>query len=189
MKRLTVFLPGILVALASLPGTALAETHMKKGSDRAMIEDAIMAGPKSITDKATIKTMEGEVLRQGSNDWVCYPGPNLKQGRNAMCLDPVWEKLITAWKNRTDFSTDRIGISYMLGGDEGASNTDPFATTASPDNQWVVEGPHLMIAVPDPALLEGLPRDPKNGGPYVMWEDTPYMHVMVPLGGKVGAGK
>jgi hypothetical protein len=38
-----------------------------------------------------------------------------------------------------------------------------------------------MIIVPDNALLAGLPTDPENGGPYVMWKGTPYAHVMVPV--------
>lgn len=69
----------------------------------------------------------------------------------------------------------------MLAGDEGSSNIDPCAESPTEDNEWVVEGPHVMILAPDPALLEGIPTDPRNGGPYVMWKDTPYAHVMVPV--------
>ena len=31
------------------------------------------------------------------------------------------------------------------------------------------------------AMLEGVTDDPHAGGPYVMWGDTPYAHIMVPL--------
>jgi hypothetical protein len=54
------------------------------------------------------------------------------------------------------------------------ANTDPFAQAATSNNQWVVEGPHLMVIVPDTAQLESLSTDPHNGGPYVMWKGTPY---------------
>lgn len=37
-----------------------------------------------------------------------------------------------------------------------------------------------MIVVSDQELLEGLPTDPENGGPWVMWKDTPYAHIMIP---------
>jgi hypothetical protein len=30
--------------------------------------------------------------------------------------------------------------------------------------QWVVEGPHLMVNVPDAERLESLSTDPHNGG-------------------------
>jgi hypothetical protein len=69
----------------------------------------------------------------------------------------------------------------MLAGDEGASNIDPFAEGPTDDNQWIKEGPHLMLIVPDAAALETIPTDPKVGGPYVMWKGTPYAHVMVPV--------
>ncbi len=68
----------------------------------------------------------------------------------------------------------------MLAGDEG-SNIDPFAEAPTPDNEWVVEGPHIMIVVPDPAMLQGIPTDPNNGGPYVMWKGSPYAHIMIPV--------
>ncbi|AZQ09384.1 hypothetical protein [Shewanella khirikhana] len=89
-----------------------------------------------------------------------------------------------AWTHKKPFQAKSIGISYMLGGDGGASNTDPFAEGKTDDNQWIVEGPHLMIIVPDPAMLDSLPTDPYEGGPYVMWKGTPYAHIMVPVGAR-----
>ena len=60
----------------------------------------------------------------------------------------------------------------------GVSNLDPFATEPTDENQWVKEGPHLMILVPDSGILEGLSTDPTDPV-YVMWKNTPYAHIMV----------
>ena len=60
------------------------------------------------------------------------------------------------------------------------SNTEPYEMTETPDHKFAFHPPHLMIAVPDPKSLAGLPTNPSNGGPYVMWANTPYAHVMVP---------
>lgn len=60
----------------------------------------------------------------------------------------------------------------------GASNSDPYATDPNVTDDWVKEGPHLMVVVPDPAMLEGTSRDP-NDPVYLMWSDTPYAHIMV----------
>ncbi len=68
----------------------------------------------------------------------------------------------------------------MLVGDTPVSNTDPYADKPTPDNQWVVSGPHVMVIVPDSAQLDALPTDPQNGGPWVMWKGTKYAHIMVP---------
>ena len=47
--------------------------------------------------------------------------------------------------------------------------------------EWVVDGPHIMLIIPNLAQLEGLPTDPKGKSPYVMWKGTPYAHIMVPV--------
>ena len=38
-----------------------------------------------------------------------------------------------------------------------------------------------MIIVPDDAALDGLPRTLDTAGPYVMWAQTPYAHIMLPV--------
>ncbi len=37
-----------------------------------------------------------------------------------------------------------------------------------------------MIVVPDLKTLEDISSDPHNGGPYVMYQGTPYAHIMAP---------
>jgi hypothetical protein len=91
-------------------------------------------------------------------------------------------------KTRNPSRPTKVGIAYMMAGDTGASNTDPYAESPTAGNQWVVEGPHIMMILPDSAQLEGLPTDPNTGGAYVMWKGTPYAHIMVPVG-KRPAGK
>jgi hypothetical protein len=102
-----------------------------------------------------------------------------------MCLESEWMKWAEAWQNKTDFTADALGISYMLAGDGngGGSNIDPYAEGPTDDNEWIVEGAHLMILAPG-ELLDAFPTDPNNGGPYVMWKGTPYAHLMVPIGSR-----
>ena len=164
------------------------ETEMSaasSGSDReALIKDALSAAHSEISNGATVMDWEGNVLQEGTNGWVCYPTPPEADAICPMCLDQPWLEWVEAWVNEEDFETSRVGMAYMLAGDCGVSNIDPFATELTEDNQWVTEGPHLMILVPDPAALEGLSTDPYTGEPYVMWKDTPYVHIMVPVAGE-----
>jgi hypothetical protein len=51
----------------------------------------------------------------------------------------------------------------MLAGDEGASNTDPYAEGPTADNEWIVEGAHLMMLAPA-EFLAAFPTDPHNSG-------------------------
>ena len=149
-------------------------------SKEAKILQALRAGPSGISMNATVMDWDGTVLRKGGSDWTCYPGPP-HMPDSPMCFDAVWSKWAPAWAEKKPFKTDKVGIAYMMMGDNGGSNTDPYAEGPTADNEWVVEGPHLMILVPDEKQLEGLPDDPDTGGPYVMWKGTPYAHIMVPI--------
>ena len=146
----------------------------------ATIASAESAGPSSVTSNATIKAPDGTVLREGSNSYTCYPQQEII---GPMCNEAIWDALIGAMLNRESFEPDTFSVSYMLAGEGialGVSNSDPYATDPSESDDWVREGPHLMIIVPDRSMLEGLSTDP-NDPVYVMWKDTPYAHVMVKI--------
>ncbi len=143
-----------------------------------LIADAETAAPPVISKQAAVKTMDGTVLREGTNGWTCYPGSTVI---GPMCNRPQWDALLSAMMNKQPIDVEEFSISYMLAGEGeaiGVSNTDPYATEPTDDNDWIKEGPHLMILVPDPALLEGLSTDPSDPV-YVMWKGTPYAHIMV----------
>jgi len=150
-----------------------------------IIARAESAAPSHLSKNATIYGMDGHtVLRKGTNGWHCMPGLHVIPGdKHPMCNDDVWQRWMHAIANGEDFSTDRIGLSYMLKGDAHVSNTDPTATDPNNGDVWVEEGPHLMVIVPK-ELLKGVSDDPHNGGPYVMWKDTPYAHIMFPTQNK-----
>jgi hypothetical protein len=170
----------VLSCLSLLLGSSLVMAADKE----AIIISAESAGPAVVTANATIKTGDGKVLRKGSNGYTCYPQQEII---GPMCNEPVWDALIQAMLNKKDFKPDKISVSYMLAGEGsaiGTSNSDPYATNSDNSDDWVKEGPHLMITVPDPAMLEGLSTNPDDPV-YVMWKDTPYAHIMV----KIGADK
>ena len=176
MKLPTAYTLAVLAAAAVFLVPSQAEAQ---DSD-AMIQDALSAAPATVAMNATVMDWEQNVLREGSNGWTCFPSPpNIKNG--PMCLDEAWLDWAHAWMTQGPVAVERVGIAYMLQGDGGSSNIDPFAEGPTADNEWVVEGPHLMLIVPDPSVFDGLPTDPASGGPYVMWRGTPYAHVMIPV--------
>lgn len=160
---------------------AVATAYAAEGeSAEDLIARAMSAAPMMVSGEATIVDDEGNVLREGSNGWVCAPNVFPNDGY-PMCVDEVWQGWVEAFKAGEDFSTDRIGISYMLKGDGGTSNSDPMHPNPQEAEDFIQEGPHLMIVVPR-EMLEGITDDPYSGDPYVMWKDTPYAHIMVPVG-------
>lgn len=169
----------VCLALVSLAAPAIAEHH-----EAGLIKEALSAATPEIGEKASVMNWDGKMLKEGDNGWTCMPTPPHLTGTSPMCNDAVWMEWADAYLNKKDYAGGKFGISYMLAGDEGASNIDPYAEGPTEDNQWIKEGPHLMILVSDKAMLEGMSTDPWNGGPYVMWKDTPYAHIMVPVGGE-----
>ena len=88
----------------------------------------------------------------------------------------------TAWIEHKEPPKGKVGFIYMLSGGTDASNTDPYATKPDPNNNWVDTGPHVMV-VGAKGIMKGYPNKakPDTSQPYVMWPDTPYEHLMIPV--------
>jgi hypothetical protein len=179
----------IPASLRAFPVVALSMTCLATVGQAETAEDkiarAMTAAPEDISREATIMDVDGTILRNGTNGWVCLPGIGLIPGdQHPMCNDPVWMKWMEAAASGSAFSTDAVGVSYMLAGDAMVSNENPMATDPNDGGTWVQEGAHLMVLFPDMSVAADLPRDPFAGGPYVMWDNTPLAHVMLPFDAK-----
>lgn len=166
---------------------AIVGTSMLAGtagfSQDASAEDILATlkgvAPASILQNATLVqvTAEGmKTVREGSNGWTC-----MKPGTNPMCADAGGVEFMHALMSKGE-APQKLGFIYMLLGDEGVSNTDPFATEKTADNNWIATGPHVMIVGAEAkSLLEGYPREAAADAerPYVMWAGTPYEHLML----------
>jgi len=152
------------------------------GSDlEKRIAHARAAAPASVSADATIM-VDGKVVAEGSNGWTCMPDTMPNDGA-AMCNDAMWGEMMAAVGAKAAFKASGVGISYMLLGEPpgaGVSNATPYHPDPQSADDYVETGPHLMIIVPK-ELLEGMNSDPSTGGPYVMWKDTPYAHIMIPV--------
>ncbi|GHA42049.1 hypothetical protein ACFFLZ_14235 [Photobacterium aphoticum] len=178
----------IAVSCSALSFGAIADDEAKDApTAEELLTDQIgrarSAAPESISHEATI-IVDGKVVAKGTNGWTCMPDTFPGDGM-PMCNDAVWMEMLSAMMKKEDFKATKIGISYMLQGDRGAgvSNSDPFHPEPKKAKDYVETGPHLMIIVPK-EMLAGITDDPSTGGPYVMWKDTPYVHIMVPVADK-----
>jgi hypothetical protein len=70
-----------------------------------------------------------------------------------------------------------VWLLRIFGVTPGTSNSDPYQTDPNAVDDWIKEGPHMMIIVPR-EMLKGMSHDPKDPI-YVMWGNTPYAHIMV----------
>ncbi len=176
---------GVTIAVAAQQPPASTMPAKSTSGDASKVALAMKAAPADIGRHASVVDVDAKgamhELRKGTNGWTCMliatgPGPS-----EAMCGDKAWADWGDAYMAKKTPSTKTIGVAYMLHGDNGASNTDPFAMGPTGTNDWVVSPAHLMLLVPDSKMLDGLPTDPHAGGPFVMWKGTPYAHIMVPV--------
>jgi hypothetical protein len=172
----------VTVALSPSPG--LGEGGARRDAVRQAAESAAAenAAPSSLSRYATILNRDGQVVRIGSNGWMCLPDDPSTAGTDSICMNESWRNFMDALKNKKKPAYTQVGIAYMLQGDRPVSNTDPYATEPKPGDDWVDKlGAHVMVLVPDAETLKSLPTNPKNGGPWVMWAGTPYTHLMIPI--------
>jgi hypothetical protein len=179
MHRKNWFIAIAATVLTAAPMAALAQ-QTNSLSDSDYVAKVSTAAPPAVVKGATIVRMSQggpmKVLQQGSNGFTC-----MLAGPDPMCADGNAMKWAQAYLSHTT-PPDTVGFVYMLAGDSGTSNTDPYATAKTADNHWVQTGPHVMIVG---SVVKGMgypmSADANASGPYVMWPNTPYAHLMIPV--------
>ena len=172
------------VTAALSPSSVLGEGGARRDVVRQAAEAAAAesAAPASLSKHATILNRDGQVVRIGSNGWMCLPDDPNTAGTDSICMNESWRNFMDTLKNKKKPTYTQVGIAYMLQGDRPVSNTDPYATEPKPGDDWVDQlGAHIMVLVPDADTLKSVPTNPRNGGPWIMWAGTPYAHLMIPI--------
>jgi hypothetical protein len=170
------------VALCISPALSAPVSKDVPKEDAAFIMKALTAAPEAIGKKATIVRVndgfdQTAVLQKGTNGWTCgiQPDDGIPYCADANAV--AWYKAIYT----KGTPPDKTGLIYMMTGDSGTSNHDPYATDKS---HWVVTGPHIMVvgkAAGELAPMYPHTMDPDPTHPYVMFPDTPFQHMMIPV--------
>jgi hypothetical protein len=163
---------------SAAPGATASNDPVASAESAAPASIAHDAAVATVDDKGNMKT-----VRAGKNGWTCMPDSPITPGPDPMCLDANAAKWVAAWVGHKPPPEGTVGLVYMLEGGTDASNTDPYATKPTAENNWVKTGPHIMV-VGSKDILAGHPSggEPDTSAPYVMWAGTPYAHLMIPVG-------
>jgi hypothetical protein len=165
---------------------AVAANDSGAAASNDPVRSAEAAAPASIAHDASVVTLDAKgamtVVRKGTNGWTCMPDAPDTPGPDPMRFDANAGKWVDAWVHHKAQPAGAVGLMYMLEGGTDASNTDPYATKPTGQNDWVKTGPHIMV-VGSKDILAGHPSGakPDTAVPYVMWAGTPYAHLMVPV--------
>ena len=168
-------------AVIASGGMSHAQSPSAPVSDQDYMKRVMQAAPPQIVADATIVRMKDgamQTLKKGASQWTCMEASGVP-----MCMDPNAMEWAHAWQSHGP-ATDKTGFIYMLAGDTGASNTDPWATEKTADNHWIQTGSHVMIVgAAAKTMAAGYQRsaDADPTKPYVMWPGSPHEHLMIPV--------
>jgi len=183
----------VLAAFLVMPGLTMATDKPSKHrsgvkSVKAMSEKdqtalALSAAPAHIAKEAGVMIYGAEgaltEAKKSSNGFTCVPTVMNLPEPDPMCMDAAAHQWLTDIMNNAPKPTNTVpGIAYMARGGSHFEKNGKVVMTG--DGAKVVkEPPHWMVMWPfDPAATK-LPTMPNRAGVYIMFEGTPYAHLMV----------
>jgi hypothetical protein len=188
------YILGVLLALSLVacqpiqPEAATAQqgatTQM---TDEEKIANAMSAAPMMIAKDAAVRDWpaepggEAKELRAGANGWVCRPDDPVTISNDPRCFDPAWQKIFGKEFGAEREANTMPGVAYMLQGGSVADNDDPTILEPAAGQEWQIDLPHVMLALPVPWDQTLFSTDHHSGGPWVMFNGSPNEHLMVPI--------
>jgi hypothetical protein len=184
----------LLVLIASTPSIQAKEPSVSHLSAQWQIWAYSTAAPSFIGTRATILNQNNDVLRAGSNGWTCMPGNARPMPENGwpdahqampICADKEALKWMQAYLTESKPELNHDGFMWMLHGDVGEDNSTPMVMNKADAHagHWIESGPHLMLMPKDPATIAGHTTNFRTGSPYLMFPNSQYAHLMIPVEG------
>jgi len=178
---LTVGFSGVLHAMADKKPATVKD--VKSLSEHEQVKLALSAAPSHITKAASIMIYgtDGTLTetKKGTNGFICVPTVMNLPAPYPMCWDAAGHQWMTDLMNNAPKPTNTVpGIAYMARG--GSHFEKGGQVVMNGDGaKTVKEPPHWMIMWPFESTTTKLPTVPNPSGVYIMFDGTPYAHLMV----------
>lgn len=161
---------------------------MEKGGIRSQskeeqIKAALSAAPPEIAKEATVKVyIDGKLIeaKKGTNGFVCYPDISNLSEPDPICNNPAaeqWLNDLISGKEKPTIATP--GVSYMAAGGWHFEKEGKIVMADGEGAKKVRQPPHWMIFWPFDSKTTGLPANVNPLGTYIMFDGTPYAHLMI----------
>lgn len=191
MKRLFVLMTGSILALSFM--TAMDSEAGKKETKieiRTMPREDPMkvarsAAPSSVSKDASIMVFgsDGKLTeaKKGTNGFTCIPDIDGQEKPDPFCGNgPAMQWVGDLVDGREKPSNTEPGVAYMMqGGWHWEKDGKITMDKNEPGARRVKEPPHWMVFWPFRSADTGLPVKLGNFGTYIMWDSTPYAHLMI----------
>lgn len=193
MIRIVLLILVFAVSIASPAALVAADKPSKKGAsvkdvksmpEQQQIALALSAAPAHIAKDAAVMVYgeDGKLkeVKAGTNGFTCIPTVMNLPEPDPMCMDAAVHQWMTDLMNNAPKPSNMVpGIAYMARGGSHFEKSGKIVMNREDGTKVVKEPPHWMIMWPFDAAATKLPTAPNPSGVYIMFEGTPYAHLMV----------
>lgn len=193
MIRIVLLILVFAVSIASPAALVAADKPSKKGAsvkdvksmpEQQQIALALSAAPAHIAKDAAVMVYgeDGKLkeVKAGTNGFTCIPTVMNLPEPDPMCMDAAVHQWMTDLMNNAPKPSNTVpGIAYMARGGSHFEKSGKIVINREDGTKVVKEPPHWMIMWPFDAAATKLPTAPNPSGVYIMFEGTPYAHLMV----------
>ncbi|MDO8426796.1 MAG: hypothetical protein Q7T24_04715 [Deltaproteobacteria bacterium] len=187
MKRyVSSVMPLLVFGLVFSAGAAFAakEKGIKGMSQEEMISVAKSAAPPQISDNATVlipgpdnKLTEA---KKGTNGFTCIADLSGQEKPDPFCGDENATQFIMSMMNKEPRPANTApGVGYMAQGGWHWEKDGRIVDPGTPGAKRIHEPPHWMILWPFESQATMIPTGPNKFGTYIMYDGTPYAHLMI----------
>jgi hypothetical protein len=176
-------MPAITTAGDKPPKKGATVKEVKTMSEKDQTALALSAAPAHISKEAGVMIYgaDGKLTetKKSTNGFTCIPTVMNLPVPDPMCMDAAVNQWMTDLMNNAPKPTNTVpGIAYMARG--GSHFEKDGKVVMSGDGAKIVkEPPHWMVIWPFDAAATKLPTAPNPSGVYIMFEGSPYAHLMV----------
>ena len=156
---------------------------VKAMSERDQTALALSAAPARISKDAGVMIYgaDGKLTeaKKGTNGFTCIPTVMNLPVPDPICMDAASNQWMTDVMNNAPKPSNTVpGIAYMArGGSHFEMNGK--VVMAGEGAKVVKEPPHWMVMWPFDPAASRLPTVPNPSGVYIMFEGSPYAHLMI----------
>ena len=149
-----------------------------------LIKLAMSAAPPSISQDATIMVPgeNGQMVeaKKGTNGFTCIPDIDGQEKPDPMCADAAAMQWGNDYMSGAPKPANTVpGIAYMARGGWHWEKGGKILMKPEEGAKRIAEPPHWMVFWPFDSKGSGLPSLPGKFQTYIMFEGTPYAHLMI----------
>lgn len=186
-----IIVTGVLCVSMSVLAMA-GEKATKKGkakdlasmSQEEKIKVALSAAPPHIAKDAGVLLPgeEGKLVevKKSNNGFNCIPTVMNRPEPDPMCFDAAVGQWVQSFLSKAEKPSNTVpGVSYMARGGYHWEKDGKALMNEEPGAKLVKEPPHWMIMWPFSSADTRLPTHPNPSGVWIMYDGTPYAHLMI----------